>query len=82
MKFDTESKEDFSFNKGTKNEFDNIMRALDSNAGDDEDQKTKEEVDLSGESFLQSPIEKIFDGLELCQEDRVLLMFRVCLIIF
>lgn len=74
LKFDTESKEDFSYNKGLKNEFDDLMRNLDSNT--DEENASKD--DLSNDPFLNSPIENIYDGLTLCAEDKALLLFRVC----
>ena len=78
MKHDTESKEDFAYNKGTKNEFDDLMRNIDSNV-EGEDDEGEEGNDAAQDDYLQTPIEKIFDGLDdLCDEDRVLLLFRVC----
>ena len=76
LQHDTSSKEDFSYNKGLKNDFYDLMRNL-SSKGEEESGTT-----AADEDFLQTPIDKIFDGLDLCDEDRVLVMFRVCFFYF
>jgi len=72
LQYDTSSKEDFSYNKGLKNDFDDLMRNL-ASKGEGDDSTTS----AADEDFLRVPINQIFDGLELCDEDRVLVMFRV-----
>lgn len=74
LKHAAESTEDSAFAKGFKNDYDEIIRNLDNNMNQN---KTEDNSNSDLEQVLSIPIENIFDGLDLCPEHKVLLMFRV-----
>ena len=76
LQHDTSSKEDFSYNKGMKNDFDDMLRNLNPDTTEDDALNSMKDL-REHEAYLKTPIEKIFDGLTLCDEDKVLLILRV-----